>query len=166
MTIKVGDKLPETTFFVPTSDGPAKKTFEELFKGKKAVLFGVPGAFTPTCHRNHLPGYLEQESALKAAGVDVIYVTSVNDPFVMKAWMESTRAEGKIEFLGDGNADFAKATGLEMDGSGFGLGVRSKRYSMLVEDGVVKILKVEETPSEANISSAQSLLDSMMGAKA
>ena len=162
MTIQTGDKLPEATFFVPTAEGPAKKTTAELFDGRKVVLFGVPGAFTPTCHRNHLPGYIEQEAALMAAGVEAIYVTSVNDPFVMKAWMEATKAEGKIEFLGDGNGDFAKAIGLEMDGSGFGLGLRSKRYAMLVDDGVVKILNIEDAPSQANISSAQSMLDAIV----
>lgn len=163
MTIKVGDKLPESTFFIPTADGPAKKTTNELFAGKKVVLFGVPGAFTPTCHRNHLPGYVENHAALQELGVEAVYVTSVNDPFVMSAWKGASGAEGKVEFLGDGNADFAKAIGLEMDGSGFGLGIRSKRYAMLVEDGEVKILNVEGTPSEANLSSATSLIAAMKG---
>ena len=159
MTIKVGDRLPSTTFRVMTPDGPAPKTTDEIFKGKKVVLFAVPGAFTPTCHRNHLPGFVKNADAIKAKGVDAIAVTSVNDVFVMDAWKKASGAEGKVDaFLADGSADFAKALDLTFDGSGNGLGVRSKRYSMVVDDGVVKSLNVEDAPGKAELSSADNLL--------
>jgi len=158
MTIAVGDSLPQATFRVMTADGPAAKTTDDVFKGRKVVLFAVPGAFTPTCHKNHLPGFLANADAIKAKGIDAIAVTGVNDVFVMDAWSKATGGQGKIEFLADGNGDFAKALGLAMDGSGFGLGTRSKRYSMLVEDGVVKSLNVEDTPGKADVSGATALL--------
>jgi peroxiredoxin len=158
MAIKVGDRLPASTFRVITADGPKPLTTDDVFKGKKVVLFAVPGAFTPTCHKNHLPGFLTNADAFKAKGVDTIAVTGVNDQFVMNAWKKDTGAEGKIEFLADGNGDFAKAVDLTVDASGNGLGLRSKRYSMLVEDGVVKVLNVEDVPSKAEASSADSLL--------
>ncbi|WP_293867147.1 peroxiredoxin [uncultured Alsobacter sp.] len=158
MTIAVGDTLPPATFRVMTEDGPAVRTTDDIFKGKKVVLFAVPGAFTPTCHRNHLPGFLENFDAIKAKGIDTIAVTGVNDVFVMNAWAKSTGGEGKIEFLSDGNGDFAKAIGLAMDGTGFGLGTRSQRYSMVVEDGVVTALNIEETPGKAEASGADALL--------
>lgn len=157
MTIQVGERLPQVTFRIMTADGPVAKTTDDLFKGRKVALVAVPGAFTPTCHRNHLPGYVQKMDEIKAKGVDAILVTAVNDVFVLDAWSKATGAE-KIEFLSDGNADFAKALGLAMDGSGFGLGMRSQRYSMLVEDGVVKALNVEDAPSKAQISSAENLL--------
>jgi peroxiredoxin len=156
--IKVGDRLPEAKFRVMTGEGPAVKTTDEVFKGKKVVLFAVPGAFTPTCHKNHLPGFVQNAGAIKSKGIDTIAVTGVNDVFVMDAWKKASGAEGKIEFLSDGNADFAKALDLWIDGSGMGLGVRSKRYSMLVEDGVVKKLNVEEAPGKADVSGAENLL--------
>ncbi len=156
--IKVGDRLPEATFKVMTQDGPANRTTQEVFGGRKVVLFAVPGAFTPTCHRNHLPGYLENHDALKAKGVDGIVCVAVNDVFVLDAWAKSSGAAGKVEFLADGNADFARAIGLNLDASGFGMGTRSKRYAMLVDDGVVKALNVEDVPSKADISSAGSML--------
>src|ERR1700693_1791023 len=154
MAIKVGDRLPEAKFRVMTAEGPGWKTTGEVFKGKKVVLFAVPGAFTPTCHKNHLPGFLANIDAIKAKGVDAIAVTGVNDVFVMDAWAKASGGQGKIEFLADGNGDFAKALGLSVDGSGFGLGTRSKRYSMLVEDGVVKSLNIEDTPGKADVSGA------------
>lgn len=157
MTIQVGDSLPQATFRIMTADGPVAKTTDDLFKGRKVVLVAVPGAFTPTCHRNHLPGYVEKLSEIKAKGIDAVLVTSVNDVFVMDAWAKSAGAEG-IEFISDGNGDFAKAIGLSMDGTGFGLGVRSQRYSMVVEDGVVKSLNLEDAPSKAQISGAENLL--------
>jgi glutaredoxin/glutathione-dependent peroxiredoxin len=157
MTIQVGERLPQTTFRIMTAEGPVAKTTDDLFKGRKVVLVAVPGAFTPTCHRNHLPGYVEKRTEIMAKGVDAILVTSVNDVFVLDAWSKSTGAEG-IEFISDGNGDFAKALGLSMDGTGFGLGTRSQRYSMLVEDGVVKSLNVEDTPSKAQVSGAENLL--------
>ena len=159
--IKVGDRLPEATFKVMTQDGPANRTTQEVFGGRKVVLFAVPGAFTPTCHRNHLPGYLENHDALKAKGVDGIVCVAVNDVFVLDAWSKSSGAGDKIEFISDGNGDFAKALGLSMDGSGFGLGTRSQRYSMLVEDGVVRSINVEDTPGKADISGADNLLKSL-----
>ena len=136
MTIQVGDHLPQVAFRVNGPDGPEAKTTDDLFKGRRIVLVGVPGAFTPSCHRNHLPGFVAKLDEIKARGVDAIFVTSVNDVFVLDAWQKASGADG-IDFLADGNADFAKATGLDMDGSGFGLGPRSKRYAMLVDDGVV-----------------------------
>jgi peroxiredoxin len=161
MTIAVGDTLPQATFRVMTADGPATRTTDEVFKGRKVVLFAVPGAFTPTCHKNHLPGYLTNYDAIKAKGVDAIAVTGVNDVFVMDAWAKSTGGEGKIEYLADGNGDFAKALGLALDGTGFGLGTRSQRYSMLVDDGVVRMLAVEDTPSRADASGAEALLKAL-----
>ncbi len=158
MTIKVGDRLPETTFFVSSADGPQPVTSTDLFKGKKAVLFAVPGAFTPTCHKNHLPGYVTHADAIKAKGVDLIAVTGVNDVFVMKAWAEASGAGDKVMFLADGSADFAKATGLVLDATARGLGLRSQRYSMIVEDGVVKDLAIEETPGTAAVSGAEAML--------
>lgn len=158
MTIAVGQRLPQATFHVLTPDGVVARTTDEVFKGKKVVLFAVPGAFTPTCHKNHLPGYLDNAEAIKAKGVDAIAVTSTNDAFVLDAWAKSTGAAGKIEFLADGNGDFAKALGLHMDGSARGMGVRSQRYSMLVDDGVVTRLAVEEAPGKADLSGATALL--------
>jgi peroxiredoxin len=161
MPIKVGDRLPEAKFRVMGPEGPAWKTTDEMFKGKKIVLFAVPGAFTPTCNNSHLPGFLKNADAIKAKGIDGIAVTGVNDVFVMEAWKKSTGAAGKIEFLADGNGDFAKALDMTMDGSGGGLGTRSKRYAMLVEDGVVKKLNIEEAAGKAETSSADNLLKDM-----
>ena len=158
MAIKVGDRLPSATFTVMTADGPKPQTTDEIFKGKKVVLFAVPGAFTPTCHKNHLPGFVQQAATIKGKGIDMIAVTGVNDVFVMDAWKKSTGAEGKVEFLADGSADFAKAIGLQLDASAGGLGIRSKRYSMVVDDGVVKSLAVEEAPGKAELSGADALL--------
>jgi peroxiredoxin len=158
MAIKVGDRLPTATFTVMTADGPKPKTTDEMFQGKKIVLFAVPGAFTPTCHKNHLPGFLQNAGAIKSKGIDAIAVTGVNDVFVMDAWKKATGAEGKIEFLADGSGEFAKALGLTADLVARGLGVRSQRYSMLVEDGVVKTLNIEDSPGKAEISSAETLL--------
>ena len=158
MQTNIGDILPQTTFRIMTSDGPQPKTTEEIFKGKKIVLFAVPGAFTPTCHKNHLPSYLANYDAIMARGVDAIMVTSTNDPFVMNAWAEATGGKDKIEFLSDGNGDFAKATGLALDATGFGLGLRSKRYAMIVNNGKVEWMAVEDSPSTADASGAEALL--------
>lgn len=157
MTIQVGEHLPQATFRVGGADGPQAKTTDDLFKGRRVVLVGVPGAFTPACHRNHLPGFVAKRDEILSRGVDAIAVTSVNDIFVLNAWQQQSGAEG-IEFLADGNAEFAKAVGLEMDGTGFGLGPRSQRYAMLVEDGVVRVLNVEDSPSKAEVSGAEALL--------
>lgn len=158
MPIKVGDKLPATTFRVMTAEGPKPKTTDDIFKGKKVALFAVPGAFTPTCSNMHMPSFLNNVAAFKAKGVDTIAVTAVNDPFVMKAWAEKTGGDGKIDFLADGSAEFAKAIDMTLDASGNGLGIRSKRYSMLVEDGVVKQLNIEEAPGKCDVSGGQALL--------
>ncbi|MGL4437673.1 MAG: peroxiredoxin [Bosea sp. (in: a-proteobacteria)] len=164
MTIKVGDRLPQSTFRIMTADGPAPKTTEELFNGRNVVLFAVPGAFTPTCHRNHLPGFLAKSDEIKAMGIDAIAVVAVNDVFVMDAWAKNTGGAEKIEFLSDGNADFAKAIGLSLDGSGFGLGTRFQRFSMVVRDGVVASLSVEDAPGKAEISGAEALMKELAGA--
>ena len=161
MTIQIGDKLPAATLRQVTAEGAKLVTTEQFFAGRKIVLFGLPGAFTPTCHKNHLPGFVADEAAFKAKGVDEIAMTSVNDPFVLTAWQKATGAEGKIAFLADGSADFAKALGLEIDLGAGGLGIRSKRYSMLVEDGVVRQLNIEESPGKADLSSAAHLLAQM-----
>lgn len=158
MTIKVGDHLPQVTFRVMTAEGPAAKSTDDLFAGRRVVMFAVPGAFTPTCHRNHMPGFVAEADAIRAKGIDAIYVTAVNDVFVMDAWLKATGAEGKIEALSDGNGDFATAIGLSMDGSGFGLGTRSQRYSMVVNDGAIEQLNVEEVSGKANVSTAENLL--------
>jgi peroxiredoxin len=158
MTIKVGDKLPDSKFRVMTSEGPAWKSTDEVFKGKKVALFAVPGAFTGTCHKMHMPSITLNANAIKAKGVDTIAVTSVNDAFVMQAWKRDTDQKDTVEFLADGNADFAKAIGLEMDATGGGLGLRSKRYSMLVDDGVVKKLNIEEKPGTVEVSGGDALL--------
>jgi peroxiredoxin len=158
MSIKVGDRLPETKFRIMTPEGPAWKSTGDIFKGRKVVLFAVPGAFTSTCSNMHLPGYLQNLDAIKAKGVDAVAVTGVNDMFVMEAWKRATGADGKIEFLADGNAEFAKAIDLTFDGSVAGLGLRSRRYSMLVEDGVVKRLNIEEAPGKVESSGADALL--------
>ena len=158
MAIKVGDRVPNGTFMVMTADGPKPKTSDELFKGKKVVLFAVPGAFTPTCHRNHLPGFVKNAAAIKAKGVDTIAVTGVNDVFVMDAWKKASGADGKIEALADGSGDFAKAIGMSLDLGARGLGTRSQRNAMLVEDGVVKTLNIEDAPRKADISGAENLL--------
>jgi glutaredoxin/glutathione-dependent peroxiredoxin len=161
MSIQVGDALPQSNFRVMTEDGPAVQTTDDVFKGQKIVLFAVPGAFTPTCHKNHLPSFIANFDAFKDKGIDGIYVTAVNDVFVIDAWIKATEAEGKIAFLSDGNGDFAKAIGLSMDGSGFGLGLRSQRYSMLVEDGIVRVLNIEESPSQSEVSGAKALLEQL-----
>jgi peroxiredoxin len=161
MTIKVGDRLPSATFRLVTSDGARPVTTQEFFGGRKIVLFGLPGAFTPTCHKNHLPGFLADEAAFKAKGVAEIAMTAVNDHYVLGAWSKATGSDGRIAFLADGAADFAKAAGLDFDASAGGLGLRSKRYSMLVEDGVVKILNIEESPGKADLSGAAHLIAQM-----
>jgi len=158
MTIKVGDTVPNTTFHVMTADGPKPKTTDDVFKGKKVALFAVPGAFTPTCSNLHIPSFLRNLDAFKAKGVDSVAVISVNDPFVMKEWAKASGADGKIGFLADGNAAFTKAVGMDFDGSGAGLGVRSKRYSMFVDNGAVKSLNVEDAPGKCEISGGETLL--------
>jgi peroxiredoxin len=157
MTTKVGDKLPNTTFVKVTADGPQKVESDEYFKGKRVALFSVPGAFTPTCSAKHLPGFVEKAGELKAKGIDEIACTAVNDAFVLAAWGKSAGVDDKITMLADGNGQFAEAIGLTMDGSGFGMGKRGQRFSMVVNDGVVEQLNVE-APGDFKVSSADYML--------
>ena len=154
MTIKVGERLPNAALRLVTPDGPKPVETKDYFAGKTVVLFGLPGAFTPTCHKNHLPGFIVNEAKFKAKGVDKIAMTAVNDHHVLKAWAEATGAMGHVDFLADGNGDFAKAIGLDLDLSAGGLWLRSKRYSMLVVDGVVKLLNVEPDAGKVDFSGA------------
>ena len=156
MTITVGDKLPEGTLMTMGENGPQPVTSSDLFAGKKVLLFAVPGAFTPGCSMTHLPGYVLNADAIKAQGVDTIACLSVNDAFVMGAWGDSQNAEA-ILMLADGNGDYTKALGLELDGRDFGMGVRSQRYAMIVNDGVVEHLNIEEGPG-VDVSSAETML--------
>ena len=158
MPLSIGDKLPSATFRTPGEDGPKTLSTDDIFAGKTVVLFAVPGAFTPTCTMNHLPGFLELNDDIRSKGVDTIAVVAVNDVFVMKAWAKATDAGDRILFLADGSADFTRAAGLEADLSGGGLGLRSKRYSMIVRDGTVAALNIEESPGQAETSSAATLL--------
>ena len=159
MTIKVGDRLPDVTFAVMGANGPEKKSTADIFAGKKVALFAVPGAYTPTCHKSHMPGFVGRVAELNAKGIDSVACTAVNDVFVMDSWAKDTGAAGKIAMLSDDNATFAKAIGLDIDlnAPGIGLGVRSKRYAMLVDDGVVKVLNVDEAPPTHDKSSAETL---------
>ncbi|MPT48133.1 MAG: peroxiredoxin [Sphingobium sp.] len=157
MTIAKGDKLPAVTFTTMTENGPEQVNGADYFKGRTVALFSVPGAFTPTCSAKHLPGFVEKAEELKAKGVDEIACTAVNDVFVMGAWGNSASADGKVTMLADGNGDFAKAVGLEMDGSGYGMGTRGQRFSMIVKDGVVEELNVE-APGDFKLSSADYML--------
>src|SRR5690349_11945826 len=157
MTIKVGDRIPSVTLMQMQDGGPKPVSTDELFKGKKVALFALPGAFTPTCSAKHLPGFIQQHGALKAKGVDAIACLSVNDAFVMGAWGTQQGAGDKVIMLADGNGDFTRAVGLEMDGSKFGMGKRSQRYSMVVDDGVVKSLNVE-APGAFEVSSANHMM--------
>jgi glutaredoxin/glutathione-dependent peroxiredoxin len=157
MTISVGDRLPDVPLAIATADGPQPTTSGEFFRGKKVALFAVPGAFTPTCSVRHLPSFVDKAGELKAKGIDEIAGISVNDPFVMAAWNKSDGSED-ITMLADGNGDFAEAVGLTMDGSKFGMGKRSQRYSMVVNDGVVEQLNVE-APGAYEASSAEHLLE-------
>ncbi len=159
MTIKVGDRLPDATFKVAGEEGIDDVTVGDLTAGKKVVLFAVPGAFTPSCHNQHMPSYIENHDALKAKGVDTIACVAVNDAFVLDHWKKASGINDEILVLSDGNATFTRAIGLDFDGSGFGLGTRSRRYAMIVEDGVVKHLAVEEAPPKVDVSRADRLLE-------
>jgi peroxiredoxin len=157
MTIKVGDRMPTGTFKQMTKDGPQNLTTDQLFKGKTVVLFSVPGAFTPTCDAKHLPGFVEQAPNIKTKGVDTVACMAVNDVFVMNAWGKHSNVGDNVLMLADGNGEYAKALGLEMDGTGFGMGLRGKRFAVLVKDGVVAQLNVE-APGEFKVSSAEYVL--------
>jgi peroxiredoxin len=157
MAIKVGDKLPTGTFKVMSKDGPADLTSDALFKGKTVVLFSVPGAFTPTCDAKHLPGFIEKAGDFKAKGVDTIACMAVNDVFVMNAWGKHANVGDKITMLADGNGEYAKALGLEMDGRGFGMGTRGQRFALVVKDGVATHVDIE-APKEFKVSTAENVL--------
>ncbi len=157
MTIQVGNKMPSGTFKIMSAEGPKDLTTAQLFEGKKVLLVSVPGAFTPTCDKKHLPGYVKQSSALKDKGVDTIAFMAVNDVFVMDAWGKASNVGDSILMLADGNGDYAKALGLELDGRGFGLGTRGQRFSIIVDNGVVTQLNIEP-PGQFNISSAECAL--------
>jgi len=158
MTIKTGDRLPEATFRVMTPDGPAARTTAEVFAGKRVALFAVPGAFTPTCSARHLPGFKDRAADLKAKGIDAIACVSVNDAWVMGAWGEAQDVGSDILMLADGGGEFTRALGLQMDASKFGLGERSQRYSMVVDDGVVEQLNVE-APGQFEVSTADYMVE-------
>lgn len=157
MSIKVGDKMPKGQFTRMGASGPEPVTTDDLFNNKKVVLFSVPGAFTPTCSAKHLPGFVSNFDALKAKGVDTIACMAVNDVFVMKAWGDAGKTAGKVEMLADGNGEYARALGLELDASKFGMGTRSKRFSVIVDNGIVKELNIEP-PGEFGVSSAETAL--------
>ena len=161
MTIAEGDVLPDATFRVMGPDGIDTLSTKDLFGGKKVVLFAVPGAFTPTCHLKHLPGFVEAADSFKGKGVDDIICVAVNDPFVLDAWAKATGAGDKVKVISDGNGEFTKKISMDFDGSGVGLGTRSKRYAMVVDDGVVTLLRTEEDPGEAGVSAAESVLASL-----
>jgi peroxiredoxin len=157
MTVHVGDKVPSATLMEMQDGGPKPVKTDDLFAGKKVVLFALPGAFTPTCSAKHVPGFVQNFDSLKAKGVDEIACVSVNDAFVMGAWGKDQKAGGKVRMLADGNGDFTRAMGLELDGSRFGMGKRSQRYAMIVDNGVIKELNVEDAGAFA-VSSAEHVL--------
>jgi len=161
MAIKVGDKVPSGSFGVMKGEGPGSISTDELFSGKKVVVFSVPGAFTPTCSKTHLPGFVKNAGAIKAKGIDTIACLAVNDVFVMDAWGKSSGAEGKVVMLADGNAAYTKALGLDLDASGFGMGTRGQRFAMVVKNGVVEKLQVEPSAGQCTISGGDSILSSL-----
>ena len=160
MTIKAGDKMPEGSFGIMTENGPGSISTEELFAGKKVVLISVPGAFTPTCSMQHLPGFVEQAEALKAEGVDTIACTAVNDVFVMDAWGKDRGVGDSVMMLADGNGDYVKALDLEMDGTGFGMGMRGQRFAIVVEDGTATHVAVEE-PGKFEVSAVEAIMQAI-----
>jgi peroxiredoxin len=160
MTISVGDKIPSVKVMLAGADGPQEADTAEVLGKGKVALFSVPGAFTPTCSAKHLPGFVQNANALRKKGVDKIVCTAVNDAFVMKAWAEDQKAGGKVEMMADGNGDFARALGLAMDAKGYGMGERSRRFSAVIEDGVVKQLNIEEGGA-FDVSSAEKMLEQL-----
>lgn len=162
MTIVINDPLPESEFKVLGSNGPESVSVSDVFKGKRVVVFAVPGAFTPTCHLNHLPGYLENLDEIKAAGIDDVCVISVNDVWVMDAWANATGGKGKLRFLADGDGKFTQSIGMLIDTGKSAMGVRSKRYSMIVDDGFIKSWNIEELPGRVVSSGASVILDQLI----
>jgi peroxiredoxin len=161
MTIQVGERLPEAKFRVMSADGVQVRSTDDVFKGKKVALFAVPGAYTGTCHKMHMPSIFLNAYAIKEKGVDTIAVVSVNDAFVMNAWKRDTDQRDEAIFLADGSAEFTRAIGMEMDASANGLGVRSRRYSMLIEDGVVRSINLEANPGKVEVSGGDTLLSQL-----
>jgi glutaredoxin/glutathione-dependent peroxiredoxin len=161
MSISVGEKIPSATLKQLTPEGVKEVTTDEIFGGKKVVLFAVPGAFTPACSQRHLPGFVERAADIKAKGIDEIACVAVNDAFVMGAWGRDQKTEGKVRMLADGSGDFVRALGLELDLSKGGLGIRSQRYSMLVDNGIVKSLSIEKQPGQVDVSGAEAMLRSL-----
>jgi peroxiredoxin len=159
MTIAKGDSLPEATFRILGPEGIGTLTTDQIFNGKKVVLFAVPGAFTPTCHLKHLPGFIDNADKFREMGIDTVACVAVNDPFVLGTWADVSGGKGKVLFLSDGNAEFTKKIGMDFDGSGIGLGTRSKRYVMYVDDGVVEVLNTEDSPGVADVSTADKILE-------
>ncbi len=159
MTISVGDRMPDAGLFEPGERGPEKLATSDLFKGRKIVLVGMPGAFTPTCHQRHLPGFIENSDAILAKGVDEIVVISTNDTHVLRAWAEASGAKGKVRLVSDGNLELITRTGLSFDGSGTGMGTRARRFAMIVEDGVVTMVAVEDQGGSTAVSSAAQILE-------
>jgi glutaredoxin/glutathione-dependent peroxiredoxin len=158
--IKIGDRFPTSTVRKVTSDGPKAHTTSELFGNRRVIVFGLPGAFTPTCHKTHLPGFIDRAEAFKAEkGVEEIFVVATNDAFVMSAWKKISDENEKITYLADGNAELPKLLGLEMDGTANGMGLRLRRFSMLIENGIVTRLNVEDSPGKADLSGAGTLFD-------
>jgi len=157
MTIKAGDKMPSGVFTIAGPDGPQKLTTEQLFAGRKVVLFSVPGAFTPTCDARHLPGFVQHAADFKAKDVDTVACMAVNDVFVMKAWGKASAVDDKVLMLADGNGEYSRALGLELDATGFGMGMRGKRFAIIVQDGVAQGVFVE-APGEFKVSSAEYVL--------
>jgi peroxiredoxin len=157
MTIQVGERMPEGKFKIMTDKGPQDLTTAQLFDNKRVVLFSVPGAFTPTCDAKHLPGYLEQANQLRAKGIDTIACMAVNDVFVMNAWGKAANVAGKVLMLADGNGDYARALGLELDGRGFGMGMRGQRFALVVDKGVARQVNVE-APGQFKVSAAEAVL--------
>ena len=161
MAIKVGDKVPSGTFGTMKSEGPGSISTDDLFNGKTVVLFSVPGAFTPTCSKTHLPSFVQNASAIKAKGIDTVACMAVNDVFVMDAWGKTSGADGKVLMLADGNASYAKALGLDLDASGFGMGTRGQRFAMVVKNGVVDKLMVEPSAGQCTVSGGESILKNL-----
>ena len=161
MPLSVGDRVPTANLFEPGESGPAKLTTDSLFKGRKVVLVGMPGAFTPTCHRNHLPGFIENRDAMLSKGVDEIVVLTTNDTHVLRAWGEQSGGKGKVRFVSDGNLDFIEPAGLAFDGSGTGMGRRARRFAMIVDNGVVTALAVEEKAGQTAVSTAAQILEKL-----
>ncbi len=159
MSISVGEKMPKAILFEPGEGGPDKLSTDDLFKGRKVVLVGMPGAFTPTCHQRHLPGFIENRDAILAKGVDEIVVIATNDTHVLRAWAEASGGKGKVRFVSDGNLELITQTGLSFDGSGTGMGIRARRFAMIVDDGVVTTVAVEDTPGQTAVSSAAQILE-------